>query len=109
MSNLYEPVKVIENNEEWLRIKSTTQFLVVDFYADWCGPCRVSAPIFEKMASQYTLCRFVKVNVDKLSDIATAENVSAMPTFKLYKNGAMVSQLVGNVHDLGNMIAKNLL
>lgn len=63
---------------------------MVDFYADWCPPCRVIAPIFSKLADQHAAkgqLAFAKVNVDHVKDVAGRYNVSAMPTFMFFQNG----------------------
>ena len=59
---------------------------VIDFYADWCGPCKMFAPIFEEVSSNYDF-NFVKVNVDNYSDIARKYGVMSIPTVILFENG----------------------
>lgn len=66
-----------------------TSFLVIDFYADWCGPCHAVRPMFEKLAQANSVpghLAFVKVNVDEQPDIARQYNISAMPTFLFFQN-----------------------
>lgn len=68
-------------------LKSTSN-VVVDFYADWCPPCRSIAPIFSKLADQHALrghLAFAKVNVDHVNDVAGRYGVSAMPTFVFFE------------------------
>ncbi|KAJ0108158.1 hypothetical protein J7T55_000123 [Diaporthe amygdali] len=68
-------------------LKSTSN-VVVDFYADWCPPCRSIAPIFSKLADKHALkghLAFAKVNVDHVNDIAGRYGVSAMPTFVFFE------------------------
>lgn len=65
--------------------------MVVDFYADWCPPCRVIAPIFSELADSHAQTgrlAFAKVNVDHVNDVAGRYGVSAMPTFLFFQNGA---------------------
>lgn len=67
-----------------------TSFLIVDFYADWCGPCHAVRPMFEKLAAANSVpghLAFVKVNVDEQSDIARQYSISAMPTFLFFQDG----------------------
>ncbi|RFU27632.1 hypothetical protein B7463_g8714, partial [Scytalidium lignicola] len=69
---------------------SSTTNVVVDFYADWCPPCRVIAPIFSKLADSHAVgghLAFAKVNVDHVNNIAKRYDVSAMPTFVFFENG----------------------
>lgn len=68
-------------------LKSTSN-VVVDFYADWCPPCRSIAPIFSKLADKHALkghLAFAKVNVDHVNDVAGRYGVSAMPTFVFFE------------------------
>lgn len=70
-------------------LKSTTN-VVVDFYADWCPPCRAIAPVFSKLADKYAIpghLAFAKINVDHVNDVAGRYGVSAMPTFVFFENG----------------------
>ncbi|KUI69486.1 Thioredoxin-like protein [Cytospora mali] len=73
-------------------LKSTTN-VVVDFYADWCPPCRAIAPIFSKLADKYAIeghLAFAKINVDHVHDVSVRYGVSAMPTFMFFENGKPV-------------------
>ncbi|KAF1732393.1 Thioredoxin-like protein [Beauveria bassiana] len=82
-------VKVTEAAELDAILSSTTR-VVVDFYADWCPPCRAIAPIFSKLAEEHSLpgqLAFVKVNVDHVKNVAQRYNVSAMPTFVFFRDG----------------------
>lgn len=64
------------------------QYVFVDFYAVWCGPCRRIAPKLAEYSKKYKTVRFLKVDVDKLGDLATAYGIQAMPTFKVMKVGS---------------------
>lgn len=67
----------------------------VDFYADWCGPCKLTAPIIDELADQMKNVKFVKVNVDENQDLAGRYSVFSIPTFLMFKNGQVVNQMVG--------------
>ena len=67
----------------------------VDFYADWCGPCKMTGPIIDQLAEEIKNVKFVKVNVDKNPDLASQYQVFSIPTFVLFKEGKVVSQFVG--------------
>jgi thioredoxin 1 len=65
--------------------------VVVDFYADWCPPCRAIAPVFSELADKHSAngqLAFAKVNVDHVDNVASRYGVSAMPTFLFFQNGA---------------------
>ena len=78
---------------------SAHNLVVVDFSASWCGPCKRIAPFFEKLVSKYPNVSFAKVDVDENADAAAQESVVSMPTFRFYKNGKNVNQLVGASED----------
>jgi len=75
--------------------ESKTKTVFIDFTADWCGPCKFIGPIFEELAGKHPGAKFVKVDVDEAEDVAQACNISAMPTFHVYKNGAKADVLMG--------------
>lgn len=89
-------VKEVVNFNEFQDIISTS-LVIVDFYADWCPPCRMIAPKFADMATRLGNkdVVFLKVNVDKARDIASYCGISAMPTFKAYSKGRQVGEVVG--------------
>ncbi len=86
------------------------KLLLVDFWAEWCGPCKSMHPIFSRMAKKYDHVRFARVNVDNSQDIAAKFNVQSIPTFIMFKNGENVQQMVGAVGEPGiHMICKKFL
>lgn len=67
---------------------------VVDFYATWCGPCRMFGPIFEEVSSENNY-NFVKLDVDKSEDIARKYGVMSIPTIILFKDGKEIKRMTG--------------
>ncbi len=68
----------------------------VDFWAEWCGPCRMVGPVIEELAGEYTgKVNFVKVNVDENNELASRYNVFSIPTLALFNKGQIVAQQVG--------------
>jgi thioredoxin 1 len=70
--------------------------VIVDFWAAWCGPCRVMSPILEELAEERQDVRVVKVDVDANLQVAARYGVMAMPTFMVFRDGAPVGQIVGS-------------
>ena len=69
---------------------------VVDFYADWCGPCRMVSPIIETLSKEYAgRAKFVKVNTDDNQDLAERFGIMSIPTIMVFKNGQIASRTVG--------------
>lgn len=69
--------------------------VLVDFYADWCGPCKMVAPIVEEIADQFDTIKVLKLNIDNASELATQYSVMSIPTLILFKNGEIDKKIVG--------------
>ena len=80
---------------------------LVDFWAEWCGPCRTMHPVFTRLARKFKKIRFARLNIDENRDIATKLGIQAIPIFIMFKNGKPVDRLVGAVGEPGiNLIAQ---
>ena len=83
----------------------------VDFWAEWCGPCRMVGPVVEELANDYDgKVKFVKVNVDEANELASKYNVFSIPTLAIFNKGQLVTQQVGaaSKESYKNMIVKTL-
>lgn len=80
------------------------KLVVVDFTATWCGPCRNIAPLFEQLPAKYPKAVFLKVDVDKCSETASSQGVSAMPTFIFYRARTKIDRMQGA--DINGLEAK---
>ncbi|KAK2636296.1 hypothetical protein Ddye_031088 [Dipteronia dyeriana] len=79
--------------------KETDKLLVIDFTATWCGPCKSMEPVIKEFVVKYTEVEFIKIDVDKFTEIAKQFGIDAMPTFILVKKGKEVDRLVGAKKD----------
>ncbi|KAF5352572.1 hypothetical protein D9756_006175 [Leucocoprinus leucothites] len=91
------PVTPIESFQQFNEIINSGKPILIDFWATWCGPCRVISPIFEKLSDQAPGVEFYKVDVDKQEQISQECGIKAMPTFILFKDGNKVGETVGAV------------
>ncbi|TFK21545.1 thioredoxin [Coprinopsis marcescibilis] len=88
-------VHPITSLEEFRTVISSGQPVVIDYWATWCGPCRVISPIFEGFATKFGDVGFYKVDVDTQEAISQEVGIRAMPTFHLYVKGNKEGELVG--------------
>lgn len=71
--------------------------VLIDFYADWCGPCKILSPIVEEVSSQYEDVKFVKIDIDSNQDIANDYMITSIPTLVYIKNGEEQNRVLGAV------------
>ncbi len=71
--------------------------VLLDFWASWCGPCRMLGPILEQIAEEHPEIKVCKANVDEESELATQFNIMSVPTLLVIKNGEVVNKSVGLV------------
>lgn len=69
--------------------------VLVDFYAEWCGPCKMLMPVVTRMSENMTDVKFVKIDVDKFRDVAKENGVKSVPTLVLFKDGVEVNRRAG--------------
>jgi thioredoxin 1 len=88
-------IQVTEQNFEAEVLQSTLP-VIVDFYADWCGPCKMIAPALEEIANELAgRVKIAKVNVDEQSALAQRYHVQSLPTLLYFQNGEVVNQVIG--------------
>ncbi len=89
-------LQLSEQNFETEVLKSTVPVLV-DFWAPWCGPCRIQGPIIEELANEVAVdkAKVGKLNVDENSTVASRYGIMSIPTLLIFKNGQVVEQFVG--------------
>ena len=82
-------------NKDFEKIISNNDITLIDFYADWCGPCKALAPIIDDIAKNEAHITVGKVNVEEERELATKYGVRSIPTMVIFKNGKEVNRLVG--------------
>ncbi|MCX8092885.1 MAG: thioredoxin [Candidatus Goldbacteria bacterium] len=93
-------VEISEKDFEKEVLKSNIPVLV-DFWAPWCGPCKMIAPIIEKIEKEYSQkMKFVKVDIDSNSNIASEMGIRSIPTLIIFKNGDIIEQIIGVVTEI---------
>jgi len=78
-------------NETFSKALEDNNILIVDFWADWCGPCLKVAPILDEIATEYNI-QIAKVHVDEQQDLATKYDISTIPTLVVFENGIPVKK-----------------
>ena len=73
------------------------QTVLVDFYADWCGPCKMMGPVVEEIANEETGVKMCKINIDEEMAVAQKYGVMSIPTFIAFKNGEIAGKQIGAV------------
>lgn len=100
-------IKITKENFEQ-EVMSSDKPVLIDFWASWCGPCRMLSPVVDEVAEETTSVKVGKVNVDEQPDLARIYNVMSIPTLVFIKGGKVVDQSVGVVpkKNIVNMINK---
>ena len=100
-------VKHVNSNEFDNEIKSGVVF--VDFFATWCGPCKMLSPVVDEISGEINDVKFLKVDVDESGDIASKYGIMSIPTLIIFKEGNIVSKHTGllSKSDLVNFINEN--
>lgn len=88
----------IESTSQFSTLLASSSIVVADFYADWCGPCKQIAPIYEQLSAQLSRpnkITFTKINTDHQQELARSYGVTAMPTFMIFKNARRIESIQG--------------
>ena len=83
------------NKDNFEDVKNSDKLVLLDFYADWCGPCRMVSPIVDQIAKEHPEYLVGKINVDNEPELAQAFGVSSIPMLAVLKNGKVINKSVG--------------
>ena len=83
------------DEREFMNVIKEDKLVVVDFYADWCMPCRYLSPVLEKLSKEYQDVDFYKINVDENQELAFEYGISSIPTVLFFRKGEIVGGFVG--------------
>lgn len=106
-------VKSLDQNTFRGEIGNSDSLLLVDFYADWCGPCKMLGPIVEKLSEDSAFSgkvRFAKINVDENSELALHYKVVSIPMLLLFQDGQVIDTIIGfaQQQEISAMLKKHL-
>jgi thioredoxin 1 len=86
----------IENNQITREVLHNEKLVIIDFFASWCMPCQMLAPVYDKMDKKYgDRAEFFKVNIDENQDVSMRYNVQSVPTILFFKDGQQIERQVG--------------
>jgi len=86
----------VKSQEEFDQILKNNENVLVDFWAQWCGPCKMLAPALDRLQEEVHNTLIVKVNIDEVQDVPAKYGVRSIPTLLKFKNGLIDSQKIGN-------------
>ena len=87
----------VNKNDFGSVVKDSAKTVLVVFWASWCGPCRMIAPVLEEVAAERPDVKVCKVNVDEEQELAISYGVSSIPTLLVFKNGQLVNKSIGAI------------
>ena len=92
-----DSMKEVNGKEQWQNdVMNSDKPVFVDFWAEWCGPCRMVSPTVEELSKEYKdKVNFVKVNVDQNNELASKYNVFSIPTLAIFRDGKVIAQTAG--------------
>ena len=100
-------IESLSDYEKSISEAKPEQLILIDFYATWCPPCKAIAPFLDELSDEHVDVVFLKVDVDKVKEVAIKEDVKSMPTFMCYVDGVVTCKFVGADKDRIIDVIKN--
>ena len=94
LADIMDGTKSAETVLHNLIMGSNTPYVIIDFFAEWCGPCKALSPVLVSLAGEFKNVVFIKVNVDTYKSLSNKYGVKAMPTILCFRNGQQVARLI---------------
>lgn len=89
---------ILNNSQFYNKVRTSDKLVVMDFFATWCGPCKMLAPIFESLSNEMSdKVDFAKIDIDRSFEVAEEYKVASVPTMIIFKKGKEVQRIVGFV------------
>jgi len=104
-------IQEITNVKEFEHIIINHKYVLVDFYTQWCGPCKKISPYVEELNKKYNNVKFIKIDIEVNKDIENLSNklkIESIPTFILFKNGEQKNMITGSSKERLDNLLKNL-
>ena len=98
-------MKIIKSNEEFNSLINSDSLVVIDFFATWCGPCKMLSPVLENVSNVLNNVEFIKVDIDQFNELASQYKVQSVPTIVFVKNGNEINRHIGYI-DEDNLVEK---
>ena len=86
---------ITSTDDTYKKLITENKFVLVDFWAPWCSPCKMLTPILDSISETYKELKVLKHNIDDFPNVATAENIRSIPTLFLYKDSVLVETILG--------------
>ncbi len=97
LQEILEAKNIINTEEEFNEVINSRKRVVVDFYTDWCIPCKIMEPIFDEVSKEYSEIVFYRINADEVEELSDNYNIMYIPTLILFENGAEIDRSIGQI------------
>lgn len=99
-------VEKITDEETYRKIIEDDRYTVIDFYTEWCGPCKRIKPKFEETSKKYPDVKFCSIDVDEMAEISAENYIVSIPTFIIFKSGRVIEEYVGDFRKVEKFLSE---